>query len=101
MVPPASPTNGRPPNSGLLSRARLPESKPSTIFRLYLIVPLLAVAAILLSGCVTTQTTVTTTKAQCAAWRKITYSWKDGDSQPTIRQIRVHNAVGRKLSCWR
>lgn len=57
-------------------------------------------AMLLLTNCVTTQTTVTTTEAQCAAWRRITYSAK-GDTQPTVTQVRRHNKVGRSLGCWK
>ena len=57
-------------------------------------------AMLLLTNCVTTQTTVTTTEAQCVAWRKIRYSGK-GDTKMTVTQVRKHNAVGRALGCWR
>jgi hypothetical protein len=39
-------------------------------------------------------------QARCAAWRRIAYSGQ-GDTLITIRAVRVHNAVGRKLQCWR
>jgi hypothetical protein len=56
----------------------------------------------LLAGCqhTRTSTTVTDTEAQCAAWRAITYSSKK-DTPPTVKQIREHNASGRRLGCWR
>lgn len=54
----------------------------------------------LMTGCVTTRTTATDRKSVCAAWRAITYSAK-GDTRMTIDQVRVHNAVGRKLGCWK
>lgn len=53
-----------------------------------------------LAGCQTTGTTATTIKSQCAAWRAITYSAK-GDTKLTVDQIRVHNAVGKRLGCWK
>jgi uncharacterized protein YceK len=78
----------------------MPAETPSRIFRLWILLPLLGVSAILLSGCVTTRTTVTTTEGRCAAWRAITYSGK-GDTAPTVRQIRVHNRTGQRLGCWK
>lgn len=50
------------------------------------------------SGCVTTSST--DIAAQCAAWRAITYSVKK-DTPPTVKQIRIHNQVGRNLGCWK
>lgn len=44
--------------------------------------------------------TATTVKAQCTAWRAITYSSK-GDTAQTVRQVRVHNLTGSKLGCWK
>lgn len=38
-------------------------------------------------------------EARCAAWRRIGYSGQH-DTLVTIRAVRVHNAVGRKLQCW-
>lgn len=49
------------------------------------------------ASCQTTSSTET--KAQCAAWRAITYSSKK-DTPPTVKQIRVHNRTGQKLGCW-
>ncbi len=60
--------------------------------------PLLA-SSLLLAGCATTATTATTAKAQCAAWRAITYASKH-DTADTVRQVRVHNRTGRKIGCW-
>lgn len=54
---------------------------------------------ILTAGCATT-TTATNRDAQCAAWRAITYSQKH-DTAPTVKQVRVHNQVGRNLGCWK
>jgi outer membrane murein-binding lipoprotein Lpp len=56
-------------------------------------------ASSLLAGCATTATTATTAKAQCAAWRAITYSSKN-DTAETVRQVRVHNRTGQKIRCW-
>lgn len=53
-----------------------------------------------LVSCNTTGTTATTTKSQCDAWRAITYSAK-GDTKLTVDQVRVHNAVGKRLGCWK
>lgn len=55
---------------------------------------------LVLSGCQTTSTTVTTREGRCAAWRAITYSAK-GDTKLTVDQIRTHNLVGKKLGCWK
>ncbi len=57
---------------------------------------------LLLAGCQTTgtATTVTDTEAQCIAWRAIFYSAKK-DTALTIKQVRVHNEVGRRLGCWK
>jgi hypothetical protein len=56
---------------------------------------------LLLPACATTGSTATTdTAARCAAWRAITYS-ASKDTQPTVKQIRVHNETGRRLGCWR
>lgn len=60
----------------------------------------LAYVPLCLAGCQTTGTTVTTTKAQCAPWRALTYSGRR-DSAVTVRGIRVHNLVGQKLKCWK
>lgn len=56
----------------------------------------------LLANCATTGTTGTATDkaSRCAAWRAITYSAK-GDTNLTVDQIRIHNAVGRRLGCWK
>lgn len=59
---------------------------------------LLLLLAIYLGGCATTSSTET--KAQCAAWRPITYSLK-GDTARTVKQIRVHNRTGQNLRCWK
>lgn len=45
-------------------------------------------------------TTATTTDAQCAAWRAITYS-SSKDTVETVKQVRVHNKVGKNLGCWK
>jgi hypothetical protein len=58
----------------------------------------LALSATLLAGCQTTSTTET--RAQCSAWRAITYSTK-GDTAPTVKQVRVHNRTGQNLGCWK
>lgn len=57
-------------------------------------------AILSLGGCASlTPTTATSVKAQCSAFRNITYSQK-ADSGPTIRQVKVHNLSGHKLGCW-
>jgi hypothetical protein len=53
----------------------------------------------MLAACATTGTTATTVKAQCAAWRAITYA-SQHDTAETVRQVRVHNRTGRKIGCW-
>lgn len=50
-----------------------------------------------IAGCQTTSSTEI--KAQCAAWRAITYSAKK-DTADTVRQVRVHNRTGQNLGCW-
>ena len=52
-----------------------------------------------LAGCATTGAGPTTVKAQCAAWRAITYASKH-DTAETVRQVRVHNRTGEKIGCW-
>lgn len=51
------------------------------------------------AGCATTGTTATTARAQCAAWRAITYASRH-DTAETVRQVRVHNRTGEKIGCW-
>jgi uncharacterized lipoprotein YajG len=59
---------------------------------------LLAIPALLLlAGC---QTTATTAKTVCAPWRAITYSGTK-DTPQTVRQVRVHNATGKNVGCWK
>jgi len=65
--------------------------------RLVLTLSLLSTAS-LLAACATTSTTET--RAQCAAWRAITYSSK-GDTALTVKQVRVHNRTGQNLGCWK
>jgi len=57
-------------------------------------------ACLVLAGCQTTSTTVTTREAQCKPWRAITYS-SSKDTKQTVQQIRVHNRTGQHLKCWR
>jgi uncharacterized lipoprotein YmbA len=59
----------------------------------------LLLASPTLAGCATTGTTATTARAQCAAWRAITYASKH-DTAETVRQVRVHNRTGEKIGCW-
>jgi hypothetical protein len=40
---------------------------------------------------------VTDNEGQCIAWRKILASRKD--TPLTIKQVREHNATGRRLGC--
>lgn len=51
-----------------------------------------------IAGCQTV-TSSTETRAQCAAWRSISYSAKK-DTTDTVRQVRVHNRTGQNLGCW-
>ena len=57
-------------------------------------------ASFLFAGCATTGTTATTVRAQCAAWRAITYSSRN-DTAETVRQVRVHNRTGERIGCWK
>lgn len=82
------------PNGPLLRKRLSPRA------RLFAVLPSVAFASCLLAGCGTIPMTATTTKAQCAAWRAITYS-SSKDTAPTVEQIRVHNQVGQKLGCWK
>jgi hypothetical protein len=59
----------------------------------------LLLASSTLAGCATTGTTATTARAQCTAWRAITYASRH-DTAETVRQVRVHNRAGEKLGCW-
>jgi len=52
-----------------------------------------------LAGCATTGTSATTARAQCAAWRAISYASRH-DTAETVRQVRVHNRTGAKMGCW-
>lgn len=76
------------------------KSKPFLKRHPWLVIPFPFLAALCLSGCVTTGTTATTTKAICEPWRSISYSGR-GDTAKTVREIRVHNRVGQKLRCWK
>lgn len=84
-----------------------PRRRPSflRLARLLLILPL----ALATTGCFeATRQTVSAggsspeaeRQARCAAWRKQTYAYP-GDTLKTIDQVRVHNATGRKLNCWK
>ncbi len=50
------------------------------------------------AGCATT-TPSAATRGACGAFRPI--SWAPADTDPTIRQVKAHNAVGRELCGWR
>ena len=50
------------------------------------------------AGCATT-TPSAATRGACGAFRPI--SWARADTDPTIRQVKAHNAVGRELCGWR
>lgn len=77
----------------IMQLRRMHALKQSVLF-----LPLIAVS-LTLPGCITTGTTVTTNSA-LAAFRAITYSVAH-DTAATVRQIRVHNAVGRRLHLWK
>ena len=81
--------NGTPPREPRFAKAQLPVATLSVLL-----------SGFLLAGCSTIPTTATTTSAQCAAWRAITYS-SGKDTAPTVKQIRTHNKVGQKLGCWK
>lgn len=55
-------------------------------------------ALLMTAGCATT-TPSAATRGACGAFRPI--SWAQADTDPTIRQVKAHNAVGRKLCGWR
>jgi hypothetical protein len=55
---------------------------------------------LMLPACKTTGTTATTIESQCSAWRAIRYSAKK-DTKLTVDQVRIHNAVGKRLGCWK
>lgn len=61
---------------------------------------LLLLLALSLPSCATTRTTATTAEALCAPWRAISFSGRN-DTAQTVRQVRVHNATGAKLKCWK
>lgn len=58
----------------------------------------LGLSLTLLTGCGTIST-ATNKQAQCAAWRAISYSAKK-DTAETVKQVRVHDATGKRLGCW-
>ena len=104
--------NERPPRRPSSARARKPSGRsrpPRPVHRLYLrpIVRMRMRAAMLaallasstLAGCATTGTSATTARAQCAAWRAISYASRH-DTAETVRQVRVHNRTGEKMGCW-
>ena len=55
-------------------------------------------ATLMLAGCATT-TPSAATRGACGAFRPI--SWASADTDPTIRQVKAHNADGRELCSWR
>ena len=59
---------------------------------------MLSAALLSLTGCATT-TPSAATRGACGAFRPI--SWADADTDPTIRQVKAHNAVGQALCGWR
>lgn len=61
-------------------------------------VPLLIAALLTSAGCATT-TPSAAIRGACGAFRPI--SWASADTDPTIRQVKAHNAVGRELCGWR
>lgn len=87
---------GTPRSKPLQSRAQKLGAKLKRASRLLS----LLLVGLLISGCVTTRTTATDRKSQCAAWRAITYS-ANGDTKMTVDQIRIHNRVGQLLKCWK
>ena len=90
-------------NSGARSRALRPvhrlHLRPITRMRMRLAMVAALLASSTLAGCATTGTSATTARAQCAAWRAITYASKH-DTVETVRQVRVHNRSGQKMGCW-
>ena len=62
--------------------------------------PVLMLVSVLpiLAGCAS-PTPSAASRGACGAFRPI--SWADADSDPTIRQVKAHNAVGRALCGWR
>jgi hypothetical protein len=53
-------------------------------------------AGLMLANC---QTSSTGTAAKCAGLEPIRYS-SSKDTPETVKQAKVHNAVGRSLGCW-
>jgi hypothetical protein len=90
-----------PPRPAPPPRARSPQSLASSSRSLRPTAALAAalLASSMLAACATTGTSATTIKAQCAAWRAITYS-SQHDTAVTVRQVRVHNRTGQKIGCW-
>ena len=72
---------------------------PVTRMRMRVAMVAALLASSTLAGCATTGTTATTARAQCAAWRAITYASRH-DTAETVRQVRVHNRTGEKMGCW-
>ena len=109
--------SGRPPTRLPSNTARAPAQTPrrrsrrfrqlprlhlsrTTRMRMRLAMCASLIASSTLAGCATTGTTATTARAQCAAWRAITYASKH-DTAETVRQVRVHNRTGEKMGCWK
>lgn len=87
--------NGMPQMPSIFARL----NKPARTLKLLC---LLSCLVLPLPGCLTTSTTGTygSKPSMAAAFRPITYSSKK-DTAETVRQIRVHNATGRKLHLWK
>lgn len=61
-----------------------------------------AMSLFTLSGCVTmmgSSAPLTSSPPAFCAEAKPIY-WADGDTDPTIAQVKAHNAVGRRLCAW-
>lgn len=78
-----------------------PKNEPSRLPKM--LAPVLSALLLgsLLAGCAHNQLapTAVTAKAQCAAWRRITYS--KNDTLETIWQVQTHDQTGRNLRCWK
>lgn len=82
---------------GVSKRSELLQRLTRLLVRLLL--PLSILGAIL-AGCATVPTVETASKANvCRPWKKISFS--KGDTDGTIKQVRVHDQTGRNLRCWR
>lgn len=83
-----------------------PNGKPPSRMRASSVTMLaLMLCAMSLTGCAT-RSTVTTTSTICKPWKSIRYASKTKTSPrfaapQLVTDLRVHNATGLRLNCWK